>query len=155
MAIRKNKNNNDNRARRLRDALRRTIVAHGALEDARRPCGAPLALPEAYALLELLQSDTPMTVSQLAEKLSIDRTNVSRLCARMEESGELVKEPSAEDARVRVVRLTARGTKLARSVDDSSAAHFDGLAKSLGASAGRVIEALELLEEAMTSEDDE
>ncbi len=145
----------NNKARRLRDALRRTIVAQGALEDARRPCGAPLSLPAAYALLELLQSDTPMTVSQLAEKLSIDRTNVSRLCARMEESGELVKEAHAEDARVRVVRLTAQGTKLARNVDDSSSAHFAGLIKSLGASAGRVIEALEILEEAMTSEDEE
>ena len=144
------------KARQLRDAVRRLVVAHGTLEEARRPCGAEVSLPIALALLELLDSDEPMTVSRLAEKLAIDRTNVSRLCARMEEAGELARQAHPDDGRARALRLTAHGKKLARSVDDSSARHFAGVAQALGGSTARVIESLELLERAMAqSEDDE
>jgi DNA-binding MarR family transcriptional regulator len=144
-------------ARQLRDAVRHLVVAHGALEDARRPCGAELSIPHAYALLELLHHGEPMTVSALAARLSIDRTNVSRLCARMEEAGEIARQPHPEDGRARAIRLTARGTKLARAVDDQSAGHFARLAKRLGRSVTEVVAALESLTEAMTvtEEDDE
>jgi DNA-binding MarR family transcriptional regulator len=143
------------KARRLRDALRRLIVAHGALEEARRPCGAPISLPNAYALLELLHSDELMTVSMLAEKLSIDRTNVSRLCGRMAEAGELTRQSHPDDARAQALCLTARGEKLARSVDESSARHFARLARILGGSTVRIIESLETLEGAMAQSKDE
>lgn len=142
-------------ARQLRDGVRRLMVAHGALEAARRPCGASISLPNAYALLELLHSQRPLTVSGLAEKLAIDRTNVSRLCTRMEGRGELVRRPHPEDARAWALRLTARGKKLARSVDESSAQHFAGLAQSLGESTDSVIESLELLEGAMAPRQEE
>lgn len=136
-------------ARRLRDAVRHLVVAHGALEELRRPCGAELSIPYAYALLELLHHGEPMTVSELAANLAIDRTNVSRLCARMEEAGHLVREPHPEDGRARALRLTTRGKKLARAVDEQSAGHFERLAKQLGGSAGEVVAALERLSEAM------
>jgi DNA-binding MarR family transcriptional regulator len=144
-------------ARRLRDAVRHLVVAHGALEEARRPCGAELSIPHAYALLELLRHGEPMTVSELAANLAIDRTNVSRLCGRMEEAGHLVREPHPEDGRARSLRLTARGKKLARAVDDQSAGHFDRLAKRLGPSVGVVVTALDRLSQAMAlaEEDDE
>ena len=115
-----------------------------------------MSLPHAHALLELLDTGKPMTISGLAEKLAIDRTNVSRLCARMEDAGELARLAHPEDGRARALHLTAHGKKLARSVDDSSSRHFTGLAKALGGSTGRVIESLELLEQAMAlNEDDE
>lgn len=137
------------RARRLRDAVRHLVVAHGSLEEARRPCGAEMSLPHAYALLELLRAGEPLTVSELASRLSIDRTNVSRLCARMEEAGELSRREHPEDARARLLRLTARGRRMAESVDESSARHFARLEQQLGADAGRVIETLEQLRAAM------
>jgi DNA-binding MarR family transcriptional regulator len=114
-----------------------------------------MAITHAYALLELLQHGGPMTVSELAKKLAIDRTNVSRLCARMEEAGELARRSHPEDGRARVLRLTAQGRKLARSVDETSARHFAHLADRLGPATGRVVEALELLERTMASSKDE
>lgn len=97
-----------------------------------------------------------MTVSELAATLAIDRTNVSRLCARMEEAGHLSREQHPEDRRARALRLTARGKRLARSVDDQSAGHFDRLARRLGGSAGEVVSALERLSRAMAlTEDDD
>ena len=84
----------DEAARALRDALRRLMVEHGALDDSCRPCGAALSLPHAHALLELLVAPGPVTVSQLAQRLRIDRTNVSRLCARMEALGSSSARPT-------------------------------------------------------------
>jgi DNA-binding MarR family transcriptional regulator len=143
-------------ARRLRDAVRHLVVAHGALDEMRRPCGAELSLPHVYALLELLHHGEPMTVSELAAKLVIDRTNVSRLCARMEEAGQLARKANPEDGRARALQLTTRGKQLARAVDEQSAGHFDRLTKRLGASVSETVAALERLAQAMvrTEEDD-
>lgn len=146
----------DTKARRLRDAVRYLVVAHGALEEARRPCGTPLSIPHAYALLELLDRGEPMTVSELAAKLAIDRTNVSRLCARMEEAGDLERATHPDDGRARALRLTAKGRKAAQAVDDQSADHFGRLAKRLGGDVGDVVSALSRLSDAMVcSEEDE
>ncbi len=144
---------NNSKPRQLRDAVRRLIVAHGTLEEAKRPCGTPMSLPNAYALLALLDANRAMTVSELAARLAIDRTNVSRLCARMEKAGELTRRIHPEDARAVALTLTARGKKLAARVDEASAGHFARLAKTLGGDASRVVEALELLEGAMSEEE--
>ncbi len=143
------------KGRALRDAVRQLIVSHRALDQARRPCGTPLPLPHAYALLELLKSAQPMTVTALAQRLTIDRTNVSRLCARMQSLGELSMQPHPEDARARTLVLTDKGRAVARAVDASSAAYFEGLERTLGDSVGGVIEALELLGSAMVLSEDE
>lgn len=145
----------ETRARRLRDAVRYLVVAHGALEESRRPCGAPLSIPHAYALLELLHHGEPMTVSELAATLAIDRTNVSRLCARMEEAGDLERAPHPDDGRARALRLTAKGRRVAQGVDDQSARHFGRLAKRLGDDVGAVVAALDRLSDAMASSEDE
>lgn len=138
------------RARRLRDAVRHLMVAHGALEENRRPCGAPMSVPHAHALLELLAHERPMTVSELAAKLAIDRTNVSRLCARMQEAGELARDVHPDDRRARALRLTTRGKRRALAVDDSSARHFEQLDEALGDAFGGVVDALDRLCRAMT-----
>lgn len=139
----------DRQARALRDALRRMIVAHGALDEARRPCGARLSAPHAWALLEL-RDGCSMTVTELAERLQVDRTNVSRLVARMASLGEIERVPHPGDGRARPVRLTGRGTRLAQAVDRSSAEHFAGLLGRLGRGASEVVGALEALTRAMT-----
>lgn len=138
-------------ARQLRDAIRHLIVTHGGLDGDRRPCGAPLTVPHAYALLELLQHRGCLTVSDLAAKLSIDRTNVSRLTARMDKDGELIREPHPEDARAHILRLTDAGLALARSVDRSSAKYSRELMAHLGGDAERFVQTLNALQSAMVS----
>lgn len=135
-------------SRAMRDAVRRLMVAHAALDDARRPCGAPLPMPHAWALLEL-HARGPMTVTALAAGLDIDRTNVSRLCARMEALGELERAEHPDDGRARLLRLTDEGTRLAQSVDTSSAAHFAAVLGRLEADARALVEGLDALARAM------
>lgn len=138
----------DESARRLRDGLRRLLVAHGALEPTRRPCGTPLSLPHAHALLTL-RARGPMSVSGLAAELSIDRTNVSRLCRRMEAAGELARAPDLEDGRARRLELTPLGERVARNVDHASVAHFDAVVARLGDDAEAVVAALDRLSVAL------
>lgn len=142
-------------ARRLRDALRGLLVAHGALETSRRPCGTELSIPHVHALLELARHRSPVTVSELAARLDIDRTNVSRLCARMEEAGDLERLTDPADGRARALRLTARGKKRAAEVDRASARHFARIGERLGARTDGIVGALELLERTMSSLKDE
>lgn len=138
----------ENRARALRDAVRGLILAHGALDEVRRPCGTALSTPHAWALLELSEQGE-MTVSELAGRLNIDRTNVSRLCQRMVAQGELERSTHPEDKRVRVISLTDKGQALAESVDDASTAHFSSILSNIEASSPSVLEALRVLTEAL------
>ncbi len=135
-------------ARVLREATRHLMLAHGALDGGQRPCGTPLPTANAWAFLELLQHG-PMTVTALASRLSIDRTNVSRLCDRMESLGEVERSPHPDDKRARLVGLTESGTKIARSVDASSAAHFQAVLGRLAADPASVVHALTVLARAM------
>lgn len=139
----------DEAARALRDALRRLMVEHGALDDTCRPCGAALSLPHAHALLELLVAPRPVTVSQLAQRLRIDRTNVSRLCARMEALGQLERSRDPQDGRAWALSLTRSGRSQAEKVDRASLAHFRALAGSLEAELPRVVRALDRLRAAI------
>lgn len=129
--------------RRLRDALRRLMVEHQALDEAARPCGTPLSLPHAHTLLELWTHRAPMSISELASRLRIDRTNVSRLVQRMEAEGQLVRSVADADGRVRTVRLTTHGEEAAARVDRASATHFQRLANELGDMSSGVAGALE------------
>ena len=133
------------KARQLREAFRALLLAQRTLNDMQRPCGTALPLPHAYALLELLHSDTQMTVTELAATLNIDRTNVSRLCARMESAGELTRRLSSGDGRARALELTEKGKALARHVDSASAEHFDRLLVRLGEDGDSILEALHRL----------
>ena len=139
-------------ARRLREATRRLILAHRALDSVKRPCGTPLSIPHAYALIELLQTG-PMTISALAARLNIDRTNVSRLCTRMEGADELIRMEHPHDKRARLLRLTAHGEHLARAADSSSTAHFRGLLTALGSNAEQIINAIDQLADTMTNKE--
>ena len=124
-------------------------MTHGVLDEASRPCGAPLSLPHAQVLLVLGGAEHPMKISELAEYLSIDRSNVSRHCARMEKDGELVREPHPEDGRARVLVLTEKGVELAEHVDRESAAHFERVVGALGEDASEVLGALRRFHDAL------
>lgn len=141
-----------NPAQALRDTLRRLLVAHRTFDEARRPCGTSLATSHAWALLELRVAG-PLTVTTLAERLNIDRTNVSRLCARMEVNGEVERVPHPEDGRARLVNLTKDGARLAERVDLSSTDHFAIVLGRLDTDMGSVIKTLDALTQAMGEQD--
>lgn len=130
-------------ARALRDAIRHLQVAHAELRD-----GAPVRPNHAAALLELATNEAP-SVSELASRLAIDRTNVSRLAAKMDAAGEIEQGGQPIDRRSRPLRLTERGRELAAEVDESTTDCFIDVVEELGPEAGELVGALERIVEAL------
>jgi DNA-binding MarR family transcriptional regulator/N-acetylglutamate synthase-like GNAT family acetyltransferase len=78
----------------------------GVLDEG--PADAEYSLPEARVLFELAHQD-PMPVTDLRKRLDLDAGYASRLLARLESRGLVVRERSAEDARRQLVRPTPAG----------------------------------------------
>jgi DNA-binding MarR family transcriptional regulator len=79
-----------------------------------------------------------MSFTELAEQLLLSRSTVTELCARAEEAGLLLREPSSIDQRVVYLRLTKEGERRLEGViraGDDDRAHllkaFDSLGESL------------------------
>ncbi len=79
---------------------------------------APLeiTLPQ-HRVMVVLAADGPQSIGQLAEQLSIDQSNASRLCDRLERLGLITRQRSRTDGRAVDVYLTSSGTKLLKAVN--------------------------------------
>lgn len=66
----------------------------------------------------------PVTQQALGEALSIDKSNVARLCEKMQRLGHVTQGPSPTDGRARLLALTARGRRAAQEVDRASRQRF-------------------------------
>jgi DNA-binding MarR family transcriptional regulator len=64
-----------------------------------------------YDLLLQIASVGAVRVTDLCERLQLRQTAVTELVKRAEEAGLLKREPSSEDARSWVLRLTAEGER--------------------------------------------
>lgn len=111
-------------AERLRASVQTFVRRFGLLLANTTPCGQPLATSHAHALMVLLAAGRPLRQHELGEALSIDKSNVTRLCTQMEERGHVAQTHAAEDRRGRVVALTNQGARVAREVKQASEQRF-------------------------------
>jgi DNA-binding MarR family transcriptional regulator len=110
----------------FRRSMHQLVRRFGSLVSDGTPCGKPLSMVHAHCLMVLL-AQGEMSQQELGAELCIDKSNVARACAKMEAAGQVRQRSSERDARSRRVSLTARGERLAREVDASSMARFEGL----------------------------
>lgn len=110
----------------LRRLMQRLFRRFGALATDRTPCGKPLPVAHAHALMVLL-SKGEVSQRDLGAELCIDKSNVARLCAKMVEAGHVRQRADANDGRSRRVTLTKRGQSLAKEVEVASGARFSAL----------------------------
>ena len=76
---------------------------------------APTGLaPREWGLLEVLADGGPGTQADLCERLSLDRADMTRFVARLEERGFVAGRPDAGDRRAKRVALTASGRAVLR-----------------------------------------
>ena len=129
--------------------MQRLMRRFSALADDATPCGKPVSMAHAHALM-LLAARGELTQQQLGAELCIDKSNVARLCAKMIDAGHVSQRASETDGRSRLVTLTARGRRLASEVEVSSRAKFGKLLEALPArERGKIVYALEVLVAAM------
>lgn len=135
--------------RQVQDFLR----GFGVLSEGRTPCGKVIPISQAHALMVLLASherDDPPMQAEIARELGLDKSSAARLCARLCDSGHVVRMPCAKDRRAWRLRLTEPGLRLARSIEAASRAQFDRLLSALPADKQRlVIDSMAALNEAV------
>ena len=93
-----------------------------------------LTLPQFDVLAQLLRHPGGMSAGELSEALLVTAGNVTGLVSRLERRGLVRREASEADGRVRVLRLTPRGKKIARA---AVARHERWLAEIFGELAPR------------------
>jgi len=141
----------------LRRLIQSFIRLNGLLAGDQTPCGHPLAVSHAHALMVLLEAargGKRLTQRELGQVLGIDKSNVARLCRRMETAGHVVQSRLADDGRARLSSLTTLGTRVAKDVERSSRDRFRQLTSAIPpGSRAKVLSSLTCLNRALMSLD--
>lgn len=125
------------------------VRAFGLHRPYQTPCGQPVSVAEAHALMELAR-DAPASQNDLAVQLGLEKSTVSRLVGHLEDRGWVDRRRSELDGRALQLSLTSDGRRIAAQV---AAARARKMALVLGAvpenQREAVIKALDTLVEAM------
>jgi DNA-binding MarR family transcriptional regulator len=82
-------------------------------------------------LLERDREQASTSQSVLGVTLGIDKSNVTRLCGRMEAAGHVSQERASDDGRSRLVSLTGAGKRLAGRIEQASQERFRRIVAAL------------------------
>jgi DNA-binding MarR family transcriptional regulator len=135
--------------RSLQDQIIALIRAFGLHRPDQTPCGQPVPVAEAHALMEL-QRDTPLSQQELGARLHLEKSTVSRLVTQLEGRGWITRTRSATDGRMLQLQLSDAGVEIAAQLSAARAAKFARvLAAVPQAQRSAVVAALDILVEAM------
>ncbi len=79
-------------------------------------CGAFDLTSVQYAALCAIAANPCIDATRLSALIAFDRSTIGDVLARMEAKGWILRVPSAEDRRIKLVRLSASGAELLREV---------------------------------------
>ena len=114
----------------LRQLVIGFIRKFGLLDQSRTPCGHPIALSAAHALMELLHNPG-IDQSELSRRLALSKSNVSRMLAKLAKQGHVKRIQHENDGRAHALHLTVKGRRLASSINENSLARFGEIIDSL------------------------
>lgn len=139
----------------LQEQMIALIRAFGLHQGDRTPCGKPVSVAEAHALLELTRH-APLAQRDLAAWLRLEKSTVSRLVTQLVAQGWVRREPSAADGRVLLLSLTAEGERIAGELAAARRARFERLLQAIPeARRDEIANALGLLVEAIDASSQE
>lgn len=98
-------------AQRVHELLMDLVRAGGLLQPDQIVPGHAISMSQAFALHEL-GAGTPLSQQELADRLRLEKSSVSRMAAEMERKGLLVRERDPANHRQYRLRLTGRGRML-------------------------------------------
>jgi DNA-binding MarR family transcriptional regulator len=102
-------------------ALIRTLGLH---QPDRTPCGQPVSVAEAHALLDLSR-EPGLSQNGLAARLRLEKSSVSRIVTALEKRGWVARKRNPRDTRIVQVHLTDDGRGAAASLAASREAKFE------------------------------
>lgn len=117
-------------AKALRQLIQTFVRRFGLLDQGRTPCGHPMPVSEAHTLMELLR--TPgVEQTELAVRLSLSKSAVSRMVDRLERRSLVRRTKSADDGRAICLSLTEKGKGMAAGLNRDSLGLFDRILTAL------------------------
>lgn len=124
------------------------VRAFGLNQPERTPCGEPISVSQAHALTELAVQ--PLTQAELARRLRLDRSVISRLADTLADREWLRRERHPQDQRAVQLVLTERGHAAADRVAGARRARMATLLDALPADErDGVLRALDVLTESL------
>jgi DNA-binding MarR family transcriptional regulator len=128
------------------------VRAFGLHQPDRTPCGTPVPVSEAHAVGEL-DRDGPLTQTELARRLRLEKSTVSRLVGQLTSRGWVRRADRAGDARLVWLELTPEGGRAAGELAVARAARFAELLRNIPADRRpAVIDALTTLVQAASEQ---
>jgi DNA-binding MarR family transcriptional regulator len=111
------------------------------------PCGQPISIGEAHALLEIAR-EPGMTQNGLASRLGLEKSTVSRIAGMLERRGWIRRIRDERDARFIRLHLTRRGITANANLATSRRAKFERIFGAIPSDRrGGIVEAISLLVE--------
>lgn len=133
----------------LQERMIALVRAFGLHKPDETPCGEPISVAEAHALMELSRAE-PLVQKELASRLSLEKNTVSCLVGMLKKHGWVERIRSLKDGRAMEVRLILEGGRAARNTAERRRSRFKRLMEAIpGGERESVLEALTVLEEAM------
>jgi len=133
----------------LQERMIGLVRAFGLHRPDETPCGQPVAVAEAHALLELTRGE-PLSQKDLAARLRLEKSTVSRLVKALEGRGWVGRTRSPRDGRAMELRLTEAGKRAAARLSEARRAKFARVLEAIPEEErASVMQALGVLEEAM------
>lgn len=107
-------------------------VRHGGVRQFLIVCARDYAQGKALVLLELYDSDSAYSPSDLAEALDLSSGRIANILKSLEESGYVVREKDHDDARRVHVALTEKGEARAIEIYDAQVVSCGNVLCALG-----------------------
>lgn len=125
------------------------------LEEALDPlyAEAPLSGAELDVCIRLRHDTNPTIARHLAEQMRHSRAAVSKTLTRLESRGLVRREPSPNDRRAALIRLTPEGEAVVDKLFPRQLAREAELLAGLGDDRSRVVDALNLLADVLSNRD--
>ncbi|MCB5293358.1 MarR family winged helix-turn-helix transcriptional regulator [Arthrobacter sp. SO3] len=124
------------------------VRAFGLYQPDQTPCGQPLSISEAHAVTEV-DRDGPLTQVDLAGRLRLTKSTVSRLVDQLTVRGWVQRRRRDGDGRLVWLEVTDAGRQAAGELAAARAARFSSLLEAIPADRRQtVVDALTLLVEA-------
>ena len=134
----------------LQERMVALIRAFGLHKPDETPCGKPVSVAEAHALMELARVEGPLVQKELAARVRLEKSTVSRLVGLLEGRGWVERSRSPTDGRAFEVGLTEAGAKAASEIAGARRAKFARVLEAIPeGERASVLGAMRTLEKAM------
>jgi DNA-binding MarR family transcriptional regulator len=103
----------------LRGLIHAFIRSFGLLDQTRTPCGMPIAVSDAHALMEIMKNPG-MDQMELSRHLGLSKSATSRLLLRLVKRGQVKRVKNRDDGRAHNLSLTVKGKRQAELINRES-----------------------------------